>query len=79
MSTPRKRPEIEKPARAREARPKPSRGGPIEVQTKASPRVAPPAGMVSVTRRCGSLSETFTGTVADLRRLGVVKAAKAQS
>jgi hypothetical protein len=67
MTTPRKRPETVKPARAREARPKPPRTG---------SGVKPPAGMVTVTRTVGAAVESYTGTVADLRRLGVVPAAK---
>lgn len=76
MTKPRTRPEAAKPARAREARPKAPKGGPIETPPPRRAAAAiPPAGMVTVTRTVGGLSETFTGTVADLRRLGVVKPA----
>lgn len=33
--------------------------------------VRPPKGMVTVTHKVGEVSKTFTGTVADLKRLGV--------
>ena len=76
MTKPRTRPEAAKPARAREARPKAPKGGPMEYRLTAPGARAgakTPPGMVTVTRKVGGLSETFTGTVADLRRLGVVK------
>lgn len=83
MTKPRTRPEAAKPARAREPRPKRLGGGhqptngPAPGERSTPPRtgsaIKPPPGMVTVTRTVGNKSETFTGTVADLRRLGVVK------
>lgn len=55
------------------------RGGPIETRPtppRGGSSGAKPPGMVTVTRTNGSLSETFTGSVADLRRLGVVSSSK---
>lgn len=85
MTTPRKRPESAKPTRAREARPKrPARKSDAgaRILSGLNDALAYAKGdkscatVVTVTRTVGAAVESYTGTVADLRRLGVVPAAK---
>lgn len=51
-----------KPPHVRERRPTPPTTG---------SGVKPPPGRVTLTRKVGAVSETWTGTVADLRALGL--------